>query len=268
MPTNENATHNHLLAALPADDYARISSHLTSMPIRARQVLHKRDEPLNHIVFPGRALCSLIVNMEDGASAEVAQVGPEGFLGVEAAIGQRIQPIASSDAIVHAGGDGYAFTMPVDAFRAELAESTAFASVMRGYAQSFLGFVMQSVACNARHAVEARCCRWLLHAADRLGTADLPLTHDLMSMLLGVRRPTITLIMNGLAQAGIVSPSRGMIRITERAMLESRACECYRKAVGFYAGRAASGQPALWRDNMSPPDQSGGDKLVVNAPVL
>jgi CRP-like cAMP-binding protein len=196
--------------------------------------------------------------MEDGASAEVAQVGPEGFLGVEAAIGQRVQPIGSSDAIVQAAGDGYAFTMPVDAFRAELAESPAFASVVRGYAQSFLGFVMQSVACHARHAVEARCCRWLLHAADRLGTTDLPLTHDLMSMLLGVRRPTITLIMKSLAQAGIVSPSRGMIRITERAMLESRACECYRKASVFYAGRVASGQPTMWRDN----------KLVVNAPVL
>ena len=268
MPTNENATLNHLLAALPADEYARISCHLTLLPIRARQILHKRDEPLKQIVFPGRALCSLIVNMEDGASAEVALVGPEGFLGVEAATGHRIQPIAASDAVVQAAGDGYAFTMPVDAFRAELSQSAAFASAVRGYAQSFVGFVMQSVACNARHAVDARCCRWLLHASDRLGTADLPLTHDLMSALLGVRRPTITLIMNSLAQAGIVSPSRGMIRITERAMLESRACECYRKAAGFYAGRVASGQPTMWRDNMPSPDQSGGNKVVSNAPVL
>lgn len=206
--------------------------------------------------------------MEDGATAEVALVGPEGFLGVEAAIGQRIQPVASSDAIVQAAGDGYAFTMPVDAFRAELAESTAFASAVRGYAQSFLGFVMQSVACNARHAVDARCCRWLLHAADRLGTADLPLTHDLMSALLGVRRPTITLIMNSLAQAGVVSPSRGMIRIADRALLEARACECYRKAAGLYAGRMTSGQVPAWRENVRPPDESGGNKLVVQAPIL
>ena len=268
MPTNEPLILNHLLAGLPADDYARISSHLTLMPIRPRQYLQKRDEPLQHIVFPGRSLCSLIVNMEDGASAEVALVGPEGFLGVEAAIGQRIQPIASSDAIVQAAGDGHAFTMPIDAFRAELAESTPFASAVRGYAQSLLEFVMHSVACNARHAVEARCCRWLLHAGDRLGTADLPLTHEAMSALLGVRRPTITLIMNSLAQAGIVAPSRGMVRIADRAMLEARACECSPKAAGTYAGRTTSGEPPAWGEHVRPPDESGADKLVVHAPVL
>ena len=239
------------------------------MSIRARQVLHKRGEPLTQVVFPGRSVCSLILDMEDGASAEVALVGPEGFVGVEAAVGQRMQAAASSDAVVQTPGDGYAFTMPIDAFRAELSESTAFASAVRGYAQTFLLFVMQSVACNARHAVDARCCRWLLQASDRLGTADLPLTHDSMSALLGVRRPTITLIMNSLAQAGIVSPSRGMVRISDRASLESRACECYWKAAGIYAGRIASGQPSEWRDTMR---NSGGsdddDKVVINAPVL
>lgn len=268
MPTPEIAALNHLLAALPADEYARISSHLTLTPIRARQLLHTRGEPLTQIVFPGRSLCSLILDMDDGASAEVALVGPEGFVGIEAAIGQRMQPVASSDAVVQTTGDGYAFTMPMDAFRAELSESSPFASAVRGYAQTFVLYLMQSVACHARHAVDARVCRWLLQASDRLGTTDLPLTHDLMSALLGVRRPTITLIMNSLAQAGMVSPSRGMVRISDRAMLESRACECYRKAAGFYAGRTASGQPAVSRDNTRNPGEPDPDKVVVHAPVL
>ena len=268
MQINEITAVNHLLAALPADEYTRIASHLTLTPIRARQVLHKRGEPMTQIVFPGRSLCSLILDMEDGATAEVALVGPEGFVGVEAAIGHRMPPVAASDVAVQAAGDGYAYTMPMEAFRNELAGSGAFASAVRGYAHTFLVSVIQSVACNARHAVDARCCRWLLQASDRLGTADLPITHDLMSALLGVRRPTITLIMNGLSQAGIVSPSRGKIHIADRAMLEARACECYRKAAGMYAGQVAAGGPSVWPETMRHPTDPTDNKVVVHAPVL
>ena len=76
--------------------------------------------------------------------------------------------------------------------------------------------------------MDARCCRWLLHAHDRLATDDLALTHDLLSTMLGVRRPTVTLVVKGLAHAGIVSTSRGLIRIVDRAALEARSCVCYR----------------------------------------
>ena len=231
MTTFQSSPLNQLLAALPADEYARITPHLTAAPLRARQVLHKRDEPLNDIVFPGRSLCSLVLTMEDGATAEVGVVGAEGLIGVEAVLGQRL---ASCDATVQVAGDGQAVVMSTDAFRAELARSPAFESIVRNYAQAFVGFMMQSVACNGLHTVDARCCRWLLHAQDRLASNELPLTHDLISTMLGVRRPTVTLVMNSLAQAGIVSASRGTLRILDRMTLESRACECYRVIARTY----------------------------------
>lgn len=103
----------------------------------------------------------------------------------------------------------------------------SFETLVRGYAQVFLSFVTQSVACNARHSVDARCCRWLLHAHDRLET------------MLGVRRPTVTLALNDLANAGIVSISRGKVRIVDRARLESRACDCYRRVSEVYNAHAA-----------------------------
>ena len=234
---------NGLLAALPADEYARIASHLTLTPLRARQVLHKKDEPLNQIVFPGRSLCSLVVTMEDGATAEVAVVGAEGLIGVEAVFEQRM---ASCDATVQVAGDGQAFVMSIDAFRAELARSPAFELLVRNYAQAFVGFMMQSVACNGLHSVDARCCRWLLHAQDRLAANELPLTHDLISTMLGVRRPTVTLVMNSLAQAGIVSTSRGAVRIIDRVMLESRACECYRVIAGTYVRHLSDEESQSW----------------------
>ena len=118
--------------------------------------------------------------------------------------------------------------MTVAAFQAELANCPAFESRVRNYAQAFIGFVMQSVACNARHLVDARCCRWLLHAHDRLAADDLALTHDLLSTMLGVRRPTVTLVMAELTRAGIVSHVRGHVRIVDRKGLEQTTCECYR----------------------------------------
>ena len=222
---------NHLLAALPPEDSARISPYLTLAPLRARQVLYKRDEPLKQVFFPGRSLCSLLLTMEDGASAEIAVVGPEGIVGVEVALGLRS---AACDATVQVAGEGYAFVMNVDAFRSEIARPGMFGVLVQNYASAFVGFVTQSVACNALHSVEARCCRWLLHAQDRLASSDLPLTHDLLSAMLGVRRPTVTLVLNDLTQAGTISTSRGLLRIIDRHALESRACDCYKTVTGIF----------------------------------
>jgi CRP-like cAMP-binding protein len=226
-----NSSLNHLLAALPPEDAARISPHLTLAPLRARQVLYKRDEPLKQVFFPGRSLCSLLLTMEDGASAEIAVVGPEGVVGVEIALGLRS---AACDATVQVAGEGYAFVMNADTFRSEIARPGMFGVLVQNYARAFVGFVTQSVACNALHSVESRCCRWLLHAQDRLASSDLPLTHDLLSAMLGVRRPTVTLVLNDLTQAGMISTSRGMLRIVDRHALEGRACDCYRAVTGIF----------------------------------
>jgi CRP-like cAMP-binding protein len=262
---NESGTLNKLLAALPADDYARIASQATLVPLRARQVLHKRDEALKQVLFPNRSLCSLVVTMEDGATAEVALVGPEGIVGIEAVLGQRV---AACDATVQVPGDGHALAMGIDTFRAELANSPAFASAMYRYTQAFIGFVTQSVACNGLHHVDARCCRWLLHAQDRLQTNDLPLTHDLLSTMLGVRRPTVTLVMNALLQAGIITATRGMIHIVDREMLQGRACECYRAVSGMYSRKLS---PATAQENdLDTHDAAAPDraKLVAGASNL
>jgi CRP-like cAMP-binding protein len=238
---------NSLLAALPESELARLIPHVTVVPLRARQVLYKRDEPLTDVFFPARALCSLLLTMEDGATAEIAVVGPEGVVGVEAVLGVRM---AACDASVQVEGDGHALAMNIDAFRAALSTCPTFASFVRGYAEAFIAFVMQSVACNARHSVDERCCKWLLHAHDRLATDDLALTHDLLSTMLGVRRPTVTLVLSDLATAGIVSTSRGMVRIVDRAKLESRACDCYHRLSKGYSAHSAGGSKVVRRESV------------------
>ena len=231
MTNASRYTLNRLLAALPAEDYGRISPLLSVEPLKPHQVLQKRGEPLREIFFPSQSLTSLVLTTTEGATAEIAVVGAEGIVGIEAVLGLGA---AMCDATVQVVGDGVAHAMNVDVFRMELERGGALHDLIGKYAQAFVRLLTQSVACNALHAVEARCCRWLLHAEDRLGDGEFPVTHELLSAMLGVRRPTITLVMSALAQIGAISASRGAIRIVDRDALEARACGCYRIVRTFF----------------------------------
>jgi CRP-like cAMP-binding protein len=215
---------NQLLAALPSDEYQRIAGDLVYRPLRARQVLHKHGDRLNEVFFTGRGICSITSAMEDGAMVEVAMVGSEGFVGVNAALGD---PIASGDAVVQIDGDG-AYAMSALAFTREMDRRGAFYDLISRYSQAFVGLIMRSAACNGLHSAEERCCRWLLMTHDRVMQDEFPLTHEYMAMMLGVRRPTVTLVIALLTTSGIISHGRGRIRIVDRPGLEAASCECYR----------------------------------------
>ena len=215
---------NRLLASLPPEEYQRVSAELTWRPLKLRQVLHKHGEPLSEVYFPGRSVCSITNVMEDGSVVEVATVGREGLVGVSAVFGA---PVVSGEAFVQIAGEPAA-VMSVDAFRREMDRHGAFNDLVTRYSQAFVNMLMQSVACNGLHSAEQRCCRWLLMAHDRIAQDEFPLTHEFLAIMLGVRRPTVTLVMADLTRAGIVSHVRGHIRIVDRQALEAASCECYR----------------------------------------
>ena len=215
---------NTLLASLPQEDYQRVSSQLTWRPLKVRQTLHKNGEPISEIFFPSRSVVSITNAMEDGGIVEVATVGREGLVGIGAVLGNSI---ASGDAFVQVAGDPAA-VMSIDAFRREMERHGPFADFVTRYSQAFVALLMQSVACNGLHSAEERCCRWLLMTHDRIGQDEFPLTHEFLAIMLGVRRPTVTLVMAELARAGIVSHVRGHVRIVDRKGLEGASCECYR----------------------------------------
>ena len=215
---------NTLLTSLPLDDYARVSSNLTWRPLRVRQTLHKHGEPLSEIFFPSRSVCSITNAMDDGGVVEVATVGREGLVGIGAVLGNSI---ASGDAFVQVAGEPAA-VMAIDAFHREMERRGPFFEVVTRYSQAFVALLMQSVACNGLHSAEQRCCRWLLMTHDRIAQDEFPLTHEFLAIMLGVRRPTVTLVMAELARGGIVSHVRGHVRIVDRPGLESASCECYR----------------------------------------
>jgi CRP-like cAMP-binding protein len=215
---------NRLLAALPEHDYAKLSTHLIQQTVPKGYILQRRDQPLRVVYFPDSSLCWLTNATEDGSTAQVAMVGQEGIVGIEAVFGSRI---AMTDAFVHVSCESVGRSLNIDMFRREYERHGAFYSLIHQYAASLMGFLARSAMCNAWHTAEERCCRWLLEAAIRVGQPELCVTHELLSDLLGLRRSTVTLILGRLNDNGIVSTGRGVIHIADRAALETRACSCH-----------------------------------------
>jgi CRP-like cAMP-binding protein len=104
----------------------------------------------------------------------------------------------------------------------------AFYELMTRYTHALVGLIMQSTACNAVHTVEQRLARWFLMAHDRVGTDSFPLTQEFVAMMLGVARPTVTIVAGTLQKAGLITYQRGRVTVLDRAKLEAASCECYR----------------------------------------
>jgi len=212
------------LAALPAADYRRILPTLTTVPLKFRQVMHKYGEPIDTVYFIGGGVASVTNVMTDGRMVEVATIGNEGMVGVTVFLGGTLSP---GEAFIQVP-DGNGQAMPADAFRKELDRRGAFYGLMSRYSQAMQILIMQSTACNSLHTVEERCSRWLLMTHDRVDGDELRLTHEFLGYMLGVRRPTVSLVLGTLDKAGILHNGTKKITIVNRARLEDTSCECYR----------------------------------------
>jgi CRP-like cAMP-binding protein len=218
---------NRLLAALSPADYARLAPSIETVPLRLRDHVHKPDEHISHLYFPGDGFCSVVTVLKDGSMVEVATIGREGVVGMSAVLnGNNPSP---SLAMVQ-GEIETCYRLPVEAFRQEMDRRGAFYSLLNRYGQALVGLIMQSTACNAVHRVEQRLARWLLMAHDRMESDAFPLTQEFAAMMLGVARPTVTIVAGTLQKAGLITYQRGTVTILDRQRLEAASCECYRTA--------------------------------------
>jgi hypothetical protein len=118
--------------------------------------------------------------------------------------------------------------MPVDTFIAEMNRHGAFYNHVIRYSSALMSQIMQTTVCNGLHSAQQRCCRWLLMTQERAGANGFPLTHEFLATMLGVRRPTVTLVIAALQRCGIVEHTRGRLRILDLSALEDASCECHR----------------------------------------
>jgi CRP-like cAMP-binding protein len=214
---------NKLLACLPRADFQRIRPRLRTVPTRVKQIIHVANEPIREVFFPNGGVASMTTVMQDGSMVEIATVGVEGFVGVNALFGDGI---TSGEAMMQVP-DTNAEVMSIDAFRRELDRRGPFFDCIQRYAQGFLSLMMQSTACMALHPVQERCCRWLLMTHDRVQSDQFHLSHEFLAMMLGSTRPTVTAVAGTLQRAGLIKYIHGRITILDRPRLEAASCECY-----------------------------------------
>lgn len=214
---------NALLALLPPEEQALLRRELRPAELTFNLVLAEPGEPVEYVCFPHRGVISLISEMENGASVEVATVGREGFVGVPLLLGAQAMP---HRAIVQVEGEGE--RIAAGAFTSVLPSLPALQRLMQGYVLALLTQISQGSACNRLHSVEARCARWLLTTHDRVEGDTFPMTQEFLSQMLGVTRPTVSATAGELQKSGLIRYSRGAVTITDRRGLEAASCECYR----------------------------------------
>lgn len=215
--------HNRLLASLPAADYARIAVHLRMQTVLPGFAIQEHGAPVTHVYFPNGGVFSVTNEMRDGSLVEVATVGREGMLGIGVFLGDH----SAAGRTFQQVPDGPLPSMALGPFVRESTAAGSFRRVLGLYAQANLLQVMQGTACNALHDVTQRCCRWLLQTQDRVESEEFRLKHEFLAIMLGVRRPTVTLVMGELQQSGLISSRYGRIRVLNRKRLENASCECH-----------------------------------------
>jgi CRP-like cAMP-binding protein len=213
---------NHLLAALPADEFAAIVVHLEFVAMPLGHMLYEPGSELMHAYFPTTSIVSLHYVLATGASAEAAGVGNEGMLGVALFMGGYSTP---SSAVVQTAGHAYRLERRL--LKQEFDRAGAFQRLLLRYSQALMTHMMQTAVCNRHHSLDQQLCRWLLTTLDRLPTSELVMTQELVASMLGVRREGITEAAGKLQKAGFIQYRRGHITVVDRIGLESQVCECY-----------------------------------------
>lgn len=217
----ERQGENRLLACLGREDRDALTDGAEKIPLGIRAMLYKPDESIRHVYFPLSGVLSLVIRMQDRVAVEVATVGNEGFVGTPVFLGADRSP---TEAFAQVPGES--LRVPVESFRTAM-QRPDVNDLLRRHTQALMNSISQSTACNHLHSVQERMCRWLLMTHDRVGGDELHLTQEFLSQMLGVRRPSVTVVAGVLQQAKLIEYRRGRITVLDRDGLEEGSCECY-----------------------------------------
>ncbi|HXC38303.1 MAG TPA: Crp/Fnr family transcriptional regulator [Burkholderiales bacterium] len=229
---------NLLLAALPEDCYQRVLPGLELVALPLGRVMYESGGRLEYLYFPTSGILSMLYVTHNGASSEIAITGNEGLLGISLFMGGES---TTNRAVVQCAC--HAYRMSTSVLKREFALGGAFQHMALRYTQALITQMAQTSVCNRHHSLDQQLCRWLLLSIDRLAGADLLMTQELIANMLGVRREGVTEAAGQLQQAGLISYSRGRIRVLDRPGLEKRVCECYAVVKNEYDRLLSKGLP-------------------------
>jgi CRP-like cAMP-binding protein len=216
------AVTNVILLSLPDEEYGLLRPHLEYLELPQYEILHEPGEKIDFTYFLNQGMASLVALSRDGRSVEVGIVGREGMVGMSLTVGLRR---GTFRAIMQMAGNG--MRIRSEAFRDILLCAPTLRSELSRFALMHGVQVAQLAACNRLHEIGQRLIRWLLMCQDRMDSSFLPLTHEFLAQMLGTGRPSVSLAVGALENAGLIENLRGSVKILNRKSLEKAACECY-----------------------------------------
>jgi CRP-like cAMP-binding protein len=239
---HRSSIRNKLLLRLTPISLKQLSPFLHRTPLRARQILVEPNVRVGAVYFIEEGIAAIVSRSEQGRPMEVAMIGSWGVAGVPAILGTYRSPFRCIVQI-----PGTALRMSAFDLQQAMDQVPEFRQVLMNYIQARMVQQAQVTICNARHSVQERVARWLLMGVDRLESNSVPVTHDLIGRMLGVRRAGVTVAIRELEAKGLVRHERGQIQLLSRDKLEESCCPCYRFVQREYdrlIGRSAPLQPA------------------------
>jgi len=220
---------NSLLRTLTAADYALLAPHFKRIPLPVQLCLHEAGRGIDRVYFPEDGIVSIVAVTLDGRSCEIGLFGREGMSETATVLGTDHSP---HEAYVQVAGVA-AIKLPTEVLNEAFERSLTLRRHLLRYVQAMMIQLSSSIAA-AGQTIEQRLSRWLMMCHDRLDGDDIPLTHDFMSMMLGVRRAGVTTSLHALDQLGLIHTGRGKVTILDRAGLESFAAGAYGLAEAEY----------------------------------
>lgn len=212
---------NKILAALPAEERARLVPHLQRVAFERGQSIYRAGDTLGYLYFPVTLVAALMALGRTGASTALALIGREGGIGLaEALAGDR----PAHDIVALMPGEAY--RLPLEGAPGLFAPHQALLAVALNYGHSLTAQIAQTAFCNLHHPLDQRLCRWLLSIAYRQSEHTLQLTEEQIASVLGVRRESVSQATVRLQEEGLIRHHRGLVEILDRDSLEAKACEC------------------------------------------
>ena len=237
---DQSKVKNRLLAMLPPGEFALVAKGLTRVDLELGQTLHRHNDPIEQVFFVESGFISALAVLLDGSPLEIGLIGSEGLVGFSVALGAKT---SYAETMCQTGGG--ALRMSAAALKAVFETCPHLRDLVMRYALLFQVQVSQTAACNAHHELGQRLARWLLSAHDRSDVPELSLTQDLIAVMLGVRRSTVSVAAGTLQKAGVIRYQHGRITITNREGLEDASCECYESVAGEYRRLFGEFKPVL-----------------------
>lgn len=228
-PIDQHKVKNRILSALPTAEFARVAPSLHRVELSLGQTLHRAGDAIEDVYFVEDGFISALAMLSNAQAIEIGLIGAEGLCGVSVILGASA---SYSEMMCQTGGGAY--SMPAAALVDVLAQTPQLRDLLLRYVHVFGVQVSQTAACNGHHELGQRLARWLLAAHDRSGVPELSLTQDLIAVMLGVRRSTVSVAAGTLQKAGVIRYQHGRITVLDRAGLEDAACECYEAVASEY----------------------------------